>query len=88
MIIFNRNRRGGNDVWRSSSCRNKTGGTPKDFEHCDNCIIFAIPRCGMVIGAEIAKRLHLTAIIVDDGIATGQIVMAAIDFPRDLKLSV
>ncbi len=42
----------------------------------------------MVIGAEIAKRLHLTAIIVDDGIATGQIVMAAIDFPRDLKLSV
>lgn len=133
----------------------------KDFDRCDNCIIFAIPRGGVVIGVEIAKRLHLpldliitkkigaphnpelaigsvdstgkttlnqtlvsglgisadylqtatkttlsqikkqleqyrrntdypnleqtTAIIVDDGIATGQTVMAAIGFLRDLK---
>ncbi len=139
----------------------KLAETLKDFKHCDNCIIFAIPRGGVATGAEIAKRLHLpldliitkkigaphnpelaigsvdstgkttlnqtlvsglgisadylqtatkttlsqikkqleqyrrntdypnleqtTAIIVDDGIATGQTVMAAIGFLRDLK---
>lgn len=133
----------------------------EDFDRCDNCIIFAIPRGGVVIGAEVAQYLHLpldliitkkiraphnpelaigsvdpsgkinvdqtlisgldvslaylqtaaettmfqikkqleqyrkstdypdlkhiTAIIVDDGIATGQTVMAAIGFLRNLK---
>ena len=30
-----------------------------DFNRCDNCIIFAIPRGGVVIGAEVAERLNL-----------------------------
>ncbi|MDI9476082.1 MAG: phosphoribosyltransferase [Natronincolaceae bacterium] len=134
----------------------------KDFDRCDNYIIFAIPRGGVVVGAEVAQRLHLpldliitkkirapynpelaigsmdptgkinvdqtlvsrldvspaylqkeaettmaqikkqleqyrksadypnlehtTAIIVDDGIATGQTVMAAIGFLRNLHV--
>ncbi len=134
----------------------------EDFDSCDNCIIFAIPRGGVVVGAEVARRLHLpmdliitkkirapynpelaigsidpagkinvdqtlvsrlnvssahlqiaaettlaqikkqleqyrksadypnlehiTAIVVDDGVATGQTVMAAIGFLRDLKV--
>lgn len=133
----------------------------EDFDRCDNCIIFAIPRGGVVVGAEVARCLHLpldliitkkirapynpelaigsidpagkinvnralisglnvpssylqtaaettiaqirkqleqyrkgidypdlkhiTAIIVDDGIATGQTVIAAIGFLRNLK---
>lgn len=134
----------------------------KDYDSCDNCIIFAIPRGGVVVGAKVARRLHLPldliitkkirapynpelaigsidpagkvnidqtlvsglnvsptylqtaaettlaqikkqleqyrksihypdlehiiAIIVDDGIATGQTVIAAIGFLRDLKV--
>ncbi len=133
----------------------------EDFNRCDNCIIFAIPRGGVVTGAEVAERLSLPldlvitkkiraphnpelaigsvdpmgninvnqniiaglnvssdylqtaaktttaqikeqleqyrknshypnleqtiAIIVDDGIATGQTVIAAISFLRNLK---
>lgn len=133
----------------------------KDFDRCDNCIIFAIPRGGVVVGAEVAQHLNLpldlivtkkiraphnpelaigsmdpagkvnvdqiavdrlnispdylqtatettaaqiskqlkqyrkstyypnleqiTAIIVDDGVATGQTVIAAIGFLKSLK---
>lgn len=133
----------------------------KDFDNCGNCMVFAIPRGGVVIGAEVAQRLHLpldliitkkiraphnpelavgsvdsagkinvnqsiiarlnissdylqtaaettlaqirkqleqyrksadypdlkqiTAIVVDDGIATGQTMIAAIGFLRSLK---
>ena len=31
----------------------------EDFKHCDNCIIFAIPRGGVVTGAEVARHLNI-----------------------------